>query len=117
MWFIDNRLVAFNLCLTSGDILIGEYVGFDYSLAHEHHLYFVRSRDVTTYCIENGIKKYYTGATDYEPKKRLGSKIIPLYTYVKHRNRLLNPILKIVCKFLSPHDFDKNLKSSAKEDY
>jgi len=105
LWRVDNKIVAFAFCLVSGDYFIDYYLGFDYSVAHEYHLYFVRFRDLMNWCIENKIKKYEMGVTGYEPKRRLGFNFIPLYIYVKHRNKLFNPIFKILCRMLQPTNF------------
>ncbi|TAM36681.1 GNAT family N-acetyltransferase, partial [bacterium] len=85
LWRIDNKIAAFAFCLVSGDYFIDYYLGFDYSVAYQYNLYFVRFRELINWCIKNKIKKYEMGATGYEPKRRLGFNFIPLYIYVKHR--------------------------------
>ncbi len=112
LWRIDNKIAAFAFCLASGDYFIDYYLGFDYSVAHQYHLYFVRFRDLMNWCIENKIKKYEMGATGYEPKRRLGFNFIPLYIYVKHRNKLFNPIFKTLCRVLQPSNFHPVFKES-----
>jgi predicted N-acyltransferase len=112
LWRIDNKIAAFAFCLVSGDYFIDYYLGFDYSVAHQYHLYFVRFRDLMNWCIENKIKKYEMGATGYEPKRRLGFNFIPLYIYVEHRNKLFNPIFKIFCRALQPSNFHSVFKES-----
>ena len=115
LWRIEKRIVAFALCLASGDYFIDYYLGFDYAIAFQYHLYFVRFRDLMNWCIENKMKKYEMGATGYEPKRRLGFNFIPLYIYVKHRNKFFNPIFKIICRIVQPTNFQpvfKDLKQS-----
>ncbi len=109
LWRIDQKLVAFTLCLVSHDRLIDYYLGLDYPLAHQYHLYFVRFRDLLSWCIEHKIKKYEMGSTCYEPKKRLDFKLIPLYVYAKHRNPYWNPFFKLLCRLLKPENFDETL--------
>ncbi|MGD0336827.1 MAG: GNAT family N-acetyltransferase [Candidatus Omnitrophota bacterium] len=110
LWRINNKLVAFAFCLVSGGYFIDYYLGFDYSVAYKYHLYFIRFRDLMSWCIKNKIKKYEMGQTGYEPKRRLGFNFIPLYIYVKHRNKLFNPIFKILCSILQPADSYPALK-------
>lgn len=110
LWHLDGKLAAFLLCLVSEDRLIDYYVGLDYSLAHKYHLYFVKFRDVMNWCIERKIKIYEMGITGYEPKRRLGFEFVPLYLYVKLRNRWMRPIFKVVCQFLKFENFDPTLK-------
>ncbi len=94
LWRIDDSLVAFSYCLASGGRFIDYYLGFDYSVAYQYHLYFVRFRDQLNWCIENKIGKYEFGPTGYESKRRLGFKVVPLFNYVKNRNKFLNPVFK-----------------------
>ena len=62
------------------------------------------------WCIENKINKYEMGSTGYEPKRRLGFDFIPLYFYVKHHNKFLNPILKVLGRILQPTNFQPIFK-------
>ncbi len=115
LWRINNKLVAFNFCLASADTLMDEYIGFDYSVAYDYHLYFVTFRDIITWCIQNNIKKYESGALTYEPKRRLDCRFMPLSIYVKHRNGLMNLGLRALCSCLKPENFDRVLRSMKKE--
>lgn len=115
LWYIDNKLIAFNLCLSCGDTLVDEYIGLDYAVAYQYHLYFITFRDILKWCLNNGIKMYKSGALTYDPKKRLGCRFIPLYIYAKHTNGFLNLLLKIFCRLIRPENFDKTLKSMKKE--
>ena len=91
LWRVNGKLVAFTFCLVSDERFIDYYLGLDYTVAHQYHLYFVRFRDLMNWCIQNKIKKYEMGNTGYDPKKRLDFKFIPLYVYPKHRNKWINP--------------------------
>lgn len=112
LWRIKGKLVAFLFCLVSDDILIDYYVGLDYSVAYTHHLYFVKFRDVLNWCIKHKIPKYEMGLTGYEPKRRLGFDLVPLYLYVKLRNRALRPAFNFICQFLKFENFDPALKKA-----
>ena len=114
LWRMDGKLVAFALCLVSGDYFIDYYLGFDYSVAYQYHLYHVRFRDLMKWCIENKIKKYDMGYTAYEPKRRLGFNLVPLTVYAKHRNKLFNPFLKILGYLLQPANFEPVFKELRK---
>ena len=112
LWRIDGKLAAFLLCLVSKDVLIDYYVGLDYSVAHEYHLYFLKFRDVLNWCITNKIKRYEMGITGYEPKRRLGFEFVPLYIYVKLRNRIFRPVFNLVCGLLKFEHFDPSLRKA-----
>jgi predicted N-acyltransferase len=114
LWKIEGRLAAFLFCLVSEDTITDYYAGLDYSIAHKYHLYFVKFRDVLNWCIKNKIKRYEMGITGYEPKRRLGLEFIPLYLYVKLRNRAFRPVFNAVCQFLKFENFDPSLKDAKK---
>ena len=110
LWRVNGKLAAFLFALVSDGVFIDYYLGLDYSVAHEYHLFFVKFRDVMKWCIENKIKKYEIGVSGYEAKKRLGFGFTPLYIYAKHRNRFINPLFKALCHFLKFENFDPDLK-------
>ncbi|MDP2941230.1 MAG: GNAT family N-acetyltransferase [Candidatus Omnitrophota bacterium] len=110
LWRIKGRIVAFAFCLVSGGYFIDYYLGFDYAVAYQYHLYFIRFRDLMRWCIANGVKKYEMGVTTYEPKRRLGFNFVRLYFYIKHRNKLINPFVKIIGSFIKPENFDPVFK-------
>lgn len=114
LWRLDGALVMFLLCLVSKDTFIDYYVGFDYSIALKYHFYFIKFRETMNWCIRHGIKKYEMGITGYEPKRRLGFDFIPLYLYVKLRNRMLRPAFNLICQFLKFENFDPDLKKAKK---
>ncbi len=115
LWRVAGKLVAFEACLVSRDVLIDLYIGMDYPTAYRYHLYYVTFRDMIHWCIQNGVQRYESGALNYDPKKRLGMRFIPLYIYVKHRNRYVQPALRLVSRFIKPANFDKVLKQLKEE--
>jgi len=115
LWRIDGKLVMFLLGLVSKDMFIDYYVGLDYSVTHKYHLYFVKFRETLNWCIKNRIKQYEMGITGYEPKRRLGFDFVPLYIYVKLRNRVLRPAFNFICQFLKFENFDPSLKKGKKQ--
>lgn len=115
LWRINGKLVAFDLCLVSNGTLVDEYIGMDYSVAYTYHLYYLTFRDIVKWCIEHGIKKYESGALNYDPKKRLDFKFIPEYIYARHPNNVMNLLWGILFFFLKPENFDPVLKALKKE--
>ncbi len=101
LYYIDGRLAAFNLCFVQGDLLIDKFIGFDYAIARRYSLYFVSWCENVQWCIDNGIRRYQVGQTDYEPKTRLGCRLVPLFAYVRHTSGLMNRCLQVLAKFLN----------------
>jgi predicted N-acyltransferase len=110
LWRLDGRIVAFAFCFVSAERMIDYYLGFDYALAYDLHLYFTRFRDLMKWCILNEIPVYEMGNTGYEAKRRLGFEYIRLFVYAKHRNKAINPLFHFLCRCLRPENFDKTFK-------
>lgn len=110
LYFIEDHLVAFNLCLVSGNTLIDKFIGFDYKIARQYNLYFYTWYTNVEWCLKNDIGCYQVGQTDYGPKIQLGGKLIPMFAYLKHRNPLLNNLFKQLAKILAPSATDDILK-------
>ncbi|MDO9572678.1 MAG: GNAT family N-acetyltransferase [Candidatus Omnitrophota bacterium] len=110
LYYVDGELAAFNLCFIYKDLLIDKFIGFNYDISNQYNLYFFSWAYNIKWCIDNSLRYYHPGQTDYEPKIRLGGKIIPLYAYLKHRNVFLNFLLKLLAVLLKPDNFDKDIR-------
>ncbi len=115
LWRMDKKLVAFAFCLVSEDYFLDYYLGLDYSVAYDCHLYFVRFRDMMKWCIDHKMKVYEMGCTNYDPKKRLDFQFVPLDIYAKFRDKRFNSLSKYVCELIKPENFDPVLKEVYKK--
>ncbi len=113
LWEAGGELVAFDLCLVSDGILVDEYVGMDYSCAYEYHLYYLTFRDLLSWCLANGIRKYESGALNYDPKKRLDMRFVNRYLFVRHLNPVLNRVLSPLYGLIEPSRSDPALRAAA----
>ena len=111
LYYVDGRLAAFNLCFVYADLFIDKFIGFDYDVSRRYNLYFVSWANNIQWCIDNSLRYYYPGQTDYKPKLKLGGKLIPLFAYLKHRNAFYNFALKLLILALKPDNFDQQLKA------
>jgi len=111
LWRIKGRLVAFNLALVDAPLLYDEYLGLDYTVAYQYHLYYVTFRDIVRWCLQHDVRRYVTGALNYDPKKRLDFSFTPLYVYIRHTHRLSNRVFRLVSHLIKPERFDPILKS------
>jgi len=110
LWRINGKLVAFAFCLVSENLMLDYYLGFDYTPNQTYHLYFIRFKEMMSWCLSEGIKTYEMGATGYEPKRRLKFNLVPVYLYVKVRHKIMRPGLKCLCALLKFENFDPALK-------
>ncbi|MBF0593592.1 MAG: GNAT family N-acetyltransferase [Candidatus Omnitrophica bacterium] len=114
LWRLGNKIVAFDLCLTKGNILVDEYIGLDYSIAYDYHLYYLTFRDIVNWCIQNNIHTYESGALNYDPKKRLDFRFVPHNIYLKHLNPVMNIFFGWLGQIIKPDNFDPTLKALKK---
>ncbi|MEI8345806.1 MAG: GNAT family N-acetyltransferase, partial [Candidatus Omnitrophota bacterium] len=110
LWRVDGKPAGFAFCLVEGGLFVDYYVGFDYKIAHTHHLFFIRFRDLLNWCLQNGMTRYEMGYTSYEVKRRLGFGLLPMDIYVKHRGKIVNRLVGFFVRRLHFERFDPALR-------
>src|SRR5438876_45657 len=106
IWRLDRRIIAFSICMVHDGTIYDEYLGLDYSVALDLHLYFYTLRDILRWAIDNRLTFYCSSPLNYDPKLHLGCDLAPLDLYVKHTQPLLNPIFRRVVRLLEPTRHD-----------
>jgi hypothetical protein len=109
-WRRGNMLVAFSLCMVQGDSLYAEYVGFDYAVALDLHLYHYVVRDMINWGISNGYKWFRSSGLNYDPKLHMRHRLDPIDLYVRHTSFLANAIFKLALPWIVPVRYDATLK-------
>ena len=110
IWRQSGKPIAFSLSMIHGDAVYAEYLGLDYSVALKLHLYFYAFRDLMTWAIANGYKRYVSTGLNYEPKWHLRFQLYPLDLYVRHTSGILNMALSRILPLLEPTRYDKTLR-------
>jgi Peptidogalycan biosysnthesis/recognition len=110
IWHQNARIVAFTLCMIEGDAIYAEYIGLDYSVALDLHLYHYAVRDMVTWSIANGYKWFRSSGLNYDPKLHLRHLLDPIDLYVRHISGIKNAILKWVLPLIEPTHYDKTLQ-------
>ena len=110
VWRQLEKIIAFSLCLVSGNTIHDECLGLDYEVAFDLYLYFYTLRDVINWSMVQGLDYYSSGPLNYDPKLHLGHELAPLDLYVMHTKPLLNPIFQFAVKYLEPTRHDRILK-------
>ncbi|MEW6645481.1 MAG: GNAT family N-acetyltransferase [Pseudomonadota bacterium] len=113
VWRRGGRAVAFSHMMLEGDTLFSEYIGLDYDVALDLHLYFCVVRDTIRWAIANGFRSIRSSPLNYEPKFRLRHTLVPVDLYVRHVSPLANRALKLVLPWLVPARYDKVLRRFA----
>jgi hypothetical protein len=109
-WRRGNVLVAFSLCMVQGDSLYAEYVGFDYAVALDLHLYHYVVRDMISWGIGKGYRWFRSSGLNYDPKLHMRHRLDPLDLYVRHTSALANAIFSLALPWIVPVRYDATLK-------
>jgi predicted N-acyltransferase len=110
VWRQHGKAIAFSVALVHDDTIYDDYLGLDYRVALDLHLYFQTFRDILTWSIAQGLKRYRSSPLNYEPKLHLGCALYPLDLYVRHTNAVLNKIFRPILKLLEPTRHDPVLR-------
>lgn len=110
LWRQNSKIIAFTLCMIEGDDIYAEYIGFDYSLALDLHLYHYAVRDMITWSIANGYKQFRSSGLNYDPKLHLRHLLDPIDLYVRHRSKIINVTIRWLLPLIEPTRHDKVLQ-------
>ena len=113
IWRQNGKAVAFSSCARHDGVLRDHYIGLDYKVALDHHLYFVTFRDIVTWAIENNCHSYYSAPLNYEPKYHLRHDLVPLDLYVRTAWDWTNPLFRFVVPYLEPTRYDPMIRRFA----
>jgi len=109
VWRQSERIVAFATCIVHGDAIYAEYIGLDYAVALDLHLYHYAFRDMVSWAIANGYKSFRSSGLNYDPKLHLRHLLDPLDLYVRHTSAPINSLLKHILPAIEPTRYDETL--------
>jgi predicted N-acyltransferase len=110
IWRQNGKAIAFSVALLHDGTIYDDYLGLDYGVALDLHLYFHTFRDILSWSLANGLKRYRSSPLNYQPKLHLGCSLFPLDLYVRHTNPILNRLFRPILKLLEPTRHDPILK-------
>ena len=110
IWRQGCRAVAFSFCTIWNGTLYDNDIGLDYTVAYELNLYYVTFRDLLSWALANGLRRYASAPFSYDPKLRLRLQLQPVDFYVKHISPWLNPLIKILALLFQPARTDPVLR-------
>jgi hypothetical protein len=113
IWRKEGRIIAFASTIVHKGVLRDNYIGLDYSVALEYHLYFVTWRDTIAWALKNGIHTYHSAPLNYDPKYHFRMELEPLDLYVRAPNSWLNAVFKRVLPLLEPTRYDPVIRKFA----
>jgi predicted N-acyltransferase len=110
IWRQNGKAIAFSVALVHDGIIYDDYLGLDYGVALDLHLYFYTLRDIISWSLAQGLERYRSSPLNYHPKLHLGCDLYPLDLYVMHTSAWLNPIFRHALRFLEPTRHDPVLR-------
>src|SRR4051812_18056035 len=110
IWRQGGKAIAFSVALVHDGTIYDDYLGLDYAVALDLHLYFYTLRDILSSAMREGLARYRSSPLNYHPKLHLGCDLYPLDLYVRHTNPLLNRLFRPIVKLLEPTRHDKVLR-------
>jgi predicted N-acyltransferase len=110
VWRRHAKAVAFGQCIVHGDTLFAEYLGLDYGVALELHLYHYVFRDLVHWAIANGCRWFQSTGLNYDPKLHLRHHLKAVDLYVRHTSTIVNVFLRGALPLLEPTRHDATLK-------
>ena len=110
IWRQQGKAIAFSVALVHDGTIYDDYLGLDYRVALDLHLYFYTLRDILSWALSQGLKRYRSSPLNYQPKLHLGCELYPLDLYVRHQNPVLNRIFRPILKLLEPTRHDPVLQ-------
>ena len=111
LYYADDKLLAANLLIHDTHTLIDKFYCMNSAEGRQYNLYFLSWFKNLQYCLDHGLTKYHSGQAYYENKIKLGSKLIKNTMYFKHRNRLINLLLRTISPWLAA-DETENMKKN-----
>ena len=111
IWRQQGKAIAFSVALVHDDTIYDDYLGLDYRVALDLHLYFYTFRDILSWSLAQGLKRYRSSPLNYQPKLHLNCDLFPLDLYVQHTNPVLNRLFRPFLRLLEPTRHDPFLKS------
>ena len=113
IWRQSGRIIAFASVLIHDEVLRDNYIGLDYSIALDYHLYFVTWRDTIIWALKNGVRTYHSAPLNYDPKYHFRMDLEPLDLYTLASHTWLNPIFRRVLPLLEPTRYDSTIQKFA----
>ncbi|UMZ10854.1 GNAT family N-acetyltransferase [Pseudomonas sp. MPFS] len=115
LYWVGDQLVAFNLVLVDQNRLIDKFFAHDLNVTREHNLYFRSWLANVDYCIQQRIALYECGQAGYASKLRLGCRFTGNMLFFRHRNPMLNALLKVIKRFVRPDRSDPAMAAAISE--
>jgi hypothetical protein len=100
--FDKQKLIGFYTTLYNYDELETGFLGFEEAYNPTHQLYLNFLYAMVRKGIEKQVKRVVFARTAMEIKSSVGAEPYRMHTYIKHRSKVINAMLPMLIKWLSP---------------
>jgi len=104
LYWAGTELLAANFLLRDGTTLLDKFFVMDSGTGRAHHLYFISWFTNVDYCLKHGLTRFQSGQAAYANKLRLGSKLVTTRMMFRHKNPILNSVLRLASPILEADD-------------
>jgi hypothetical protein len=115
LYWVGDELAAFNLLLLGSDTVVDKFLGMSYPLARDNNLYVVSWIENVRFCLETGRRWMQSGQTAYSSKLRFGSGLTPSSIFARHRNPVINRLIRLAAPLAAFDRWDPDLRRLAAE--
>jgi hypothetical protein len=115
LYWVGDELAAFNLLLLGRDTVVDKFLGMRYPLARDNNLYVVSWIENVRFCLETGRRWLQSGQTAYSSKLRMGSQLAASSIFARHRNPVINRLIRVAAPLAAFDRWDPDLRRLAAE--
>lgn len=101
LYYAGETLLAANLLVHDDHTLVDKFFCMDGEEGRNHNLYFLSWFTNLHYCLTHRLGRYQSGQAYYENKLRLGSRLTANTMYFKHRNPLMQRVLRLIAPWFA----------------
>ncbi|MEY4905000.1 MAG: hypothetical protein RLZZ292_2815 [Bacteroidota bacterium] len=101
-YFHEGEMVAFFSTIENHEELEAHFLGLDYGKNQEYQVYLNILYDIAKVGIESPCNRIIYARTALEIKSSIGAEPVEMYTYLRHRNRLMNYFFKRGMEYFTP---------------
>lgn len=102
--FSGDQLVGFAQILVKGEAAVANFMGMDYRVNEALGLYFAIVIHIMDLAGQLGLKTVDLGETSYTFKRKVGCDVEPTWIYYRHRNPVMNWLLRRLAWILAPSE-------------
>ncbi|CAA7389011.1 peptidogalycan biosysnthesis protein [Chryseobacterium fistulae] len=101
-YFLNKRLIGFYTLILNAKDIDTYFLGYDKLLQKDKQVYLNMLFDMVEFGIKNHYQRIIFGRTALEIKSTIGAEPVKIFGLIKHRNKMLNRLIKIIFPSVNP---------------